>query len=57
MTKQNTQAVVETENGRSEKFSINTGLRQGDALSTLLFNLVLEDIIRKLDTRGNITQN
>ena len=26
----------------------------GDALSTLLFNLVLEGIIRKLDTRGNI---
>jgi len=34
---------------------INTGLRQGDALSTLLFNLVLEGIIRKLDTRGNIS--
>jgi len=55
MTMQNTQAVVETEQGRSEKFSINTGLRQGDALSTLLFNLVLEGIIRKLDTRGNIS--
>ena len=54
---QNTRAVVETEHGSSENFSINTGLRQGDAISTLLFNLVLEDIIRKLDTRGNITQN
>ena len=37
MTVQNTRAVVETEHGRSEKFNINTGLRQGDALSTLLF--------------------
>jgi len=55
MTMQNTRAVVETEHGRTEKFHINTGLRQGDALSTLLFNLVLESIIRKLDTRGNIS--
>ena len=55
MTMQNTRAVVETEHGRTEKFHINTGLRQGDALSTLLFNLVLEGIIRKLDTRGNIS--
>jgi len=55
MTVQNTRAVVETEHGRTEKFHINTGLRQVDALSTLLFNLFLEGIIRKLDTRGNIS--
>jgi hypothetical protein len=54
MTVKNTRAVVETEHGRSEKFNINTGLRKSDALSTLLFNLVLEDIVRELDTRGNI---
>jgi hypothetical protein len=52
---QNTRAVVLTEHGRSEKFNINTGLSQGDALSTLLFNLVLQSIVRKLDTRGNIS--
>ena len=52
---QNTRAVVETEHRRSEKFIISTGLRQGDALSTLLFNLILEGIIRKLDTRGNVS--
>ena len=55
MTMQNTQAAVETEHGRSEKFGVNTGLRQGDALSTLLLNLVIEGIIRKLDTRGNVS--
>lgn len=55
MTMQDTRVAVETERGKTEKFYINTGLRQGDALSTLLFNLVLEDIIRKLDTRGNIS--
>jgi hypothetical protein len=55
MTVQNTRAVVKTDNGRSEKFNISIGLRQVDALSTLLFNLVLEGIIRKLDTRDNIS--
>jgi len=55
MTVQNTRAVVETEHGRTEKFHINTGLRNGDVLSTLLFNLFLEGIIRKLDTKGNIS--
>ena len=54
MTMQDTRAVVETEHGRSEKFSINTGLRQGEALSTLLLSLFLEGIIKNLDTRGNI---
>jgi len=55
MTMENTQAVVELGHGRSEMSGINTELRQGDALSTLLFILVLEGRIRKLDTRGNIS--
>jgi len=55
MTVQNTREIVETEHRRTEQFHINTGLRQGDAFSTLLFNLVLEGLIRKLDTRGNIS--
>jgi sorting nexin-29 len=55
ITVKSTRAVFETEHGSTEKFHINTGLRHGDVLSTLLFNLVLEGIIRKLDTRGNIS--
>jgi hypothetical protein len=55
MTVQNTQAIVETQHGRSEKFNINTGLQQGDAVSTLLFNLVLEGTVRKLVSRVNIS--
>jgi hypothetical protein len=38
-----------------KSFNINTGLRKGDALSTMLFNLALEGVVRKLDTRGNIS--
>ena len=35
--------------------SINNGWRQGDALSTILFNLVLEAALLKIDLRGNIS--
>ena len=33
----------------SEAFDVNTGLRQGDGLSPLLFNLVLEKVVRCLE--------
>ena len=38
----NSRAVVEVYQGGTDIFNINNGLRQGDALSTVLFNLVLE---------------
>ena len=45
----NSRAVVEVHQGRRDVFNINSGLRQGDALSTVLFNLVLEAaFIKKL---------
>jgi hypothetical protein len=33
----------------SKKFPIQNGLKQGDALSQLLFSFVLEYVIRKVD--------
>lgn len=39
----------------SEPFTIKTGLRQGDCLSTLLFNLALEKVILDLSNKGKGT--
>jgi hypothetical protein len=50
----NSRAVVEVYQGRTDVFNTNNGLRQGDALSTTLFNVVLEAALLKIDLRGNI---
>lgn len=41
---------VKVENEYSDTFRINTGLRQGDALSPLLFNLVIEEALREVSS-------
>jgi hypothetical protein len=47
---------VKIQNDCSESFETQQGLRQGDVLSTLLFNVVLEVIVRRanLQTTGTI---
>ena len=40
MTLRNTTGRVKVQNMMTEEFAINKGLRQGDALSTQLFNVV-----------------
>ena len=44
---QDTGAMVRTEGGISETFPVNIGLRQGSALSPLLFIIVMELVSRK----------
>jgi len=56
MTLTNSRAVVEVYQGKTDLFNINNGLRQGDSLSTILFNLVLEAALLKIDLRGNSTR-
>ena len=47
---ENTKARVVVGSGMSHKFQVNIGLRQGSALSPLLFILVMELISRKIST-------
>ena len=48
-------SLVEVYQGRTDVFNIKKGLRQGDALSTILINLVLEAALLKIDFGGNIS--
>jgi len=43
---ENTQYTVRVDNTMSTPFTVDTGLKQGDALSPILFNLVLEKVVR-----------
>ena len=45
---ENTQYTVRVDNTMSTSFTVDTGLKQGDALSPILFNLVLEKVVREL---------
>jgi sorting nexin-29 len=47
-------ATVRVDNIYTPTFFINNGVRQGDALSPLIFNLALEAIVQKLNTAGHI---
>ncbi|CAI6345469.1 unnamed protein product [Macrosiphum euphorbiae] len=40
--------AVKIGHGKSEEFQTTTGLKQGDALSPILFNIVLEMAIREV---------
>jgi retron-type reverse transcriptase len=42
-------------NEYTEQIHVKTGIKQGDPLSTILFNTVMEMLMRKLEIRGNIT--
>jgi len=55
-TMEGTTAKVKVQNELSESFHIQNGLRQGDALACILFNIALEKIIRdaNIHQRGNI---
>lgn len=42
---------IKAQNELSKEFRVNRGLRQGDSLSCILFNLTLERVVRSIDVR------
>lgn len=56
MTLEKTEYIIELQGITSSTFKADRGLRQGDPLSTLLFNLTLEKIVREsgICTNGTI---
>lgn len=54
MTLSNTTAFVRTDYGDTKEFKTTRGVRQGDALSATLFNIALEYVLRKLNTKGSL---
>jgi retron-type reverse transcriptase len=53
-TLQPTKVKVKINNNMTEQFKITSGVKQGDPLSALLFSIVMDVIISKLDARGNV---
>jgi hypothetical protein len=54
-TLQGTKARVKVNQSYTEHFEVTTGVKQGDPLSTALFSIVIDDIIKQLELRGNIS--
>jgi hypothetical protein len=52
MTPEDSEAKVVMENNMTECFNVIIDVIQGDALSVMLFNLVLDYIMKKLFIRG-----
>jgi hypothetical protein len=55
MTSKDSYGKVKIQAQPTEASGIEIGLRQGDALSTTLFNIVLEKVIRNIQTSSNRT--
>lgn len=54
MTLKNAKAKVLIREKLTETFDIVSGVKQGDALSTLVFNIMLHSILKEINTRATI---
>jgi hypothetical protein len=55
MVTQHTKAKIKLNNEYTEQIVVKTGIKQGDPPSTILFCIVMEMLMEKLEIRGNIT--
>jgi len=55
LTLENTTAKVKVNNAYTSEFKVESRVKQGDLLSPMLFSLVIDTILKKLDVRGNIS--
>jgi len=54
MTLKDTKAVVKINNRKTRTFEFNTGVKQGDGLSTTSFIIALHKVIWEIVQRGTI---
>ena len=54
-TLQDTKARAKVNQNYTEKFEITTGVKQGDPLSATLLRIVIDDILKQLELRSNIS--
>jgi hypothetical protein len=47
-------ATVRVDNQYTSTFPITNGVRQGDALSSILFDLVVEAVLQQINITGHI---
>jgi len=50
-----TSAIVKINNEFTGKFEVQTGVKQGDPLSTTLFSIAMDCILKKMELIGNIS--
>jgi hypothetical protein len=46
---------VKVNQNYKEKFEVSTGVKQGNPLSATLFSIVIDDVLKQLELRGNIS--
>jgi len=54
-TLQDTKTRVKVNQNYIDKFEITTGMKQGNPFSAALFSIVIDNILKQLELRGNIS--